>query len=153
MNKYPMWWDKTITIYNKRIDATTQRVSWYKSVVENCFWKYENNKINVGQSYQGKIVLETKDVICRIPATDRFVDKKEWLELPDKEIQNHFTLGNGDIIILGEVDDVVDEYTAGSRSTDLVAKYKELQGCLEIDTYIVNTWTGVGIEHYRVVGK
>lgn len=153
MNKYPMWWDKTITIYNKRIDATTQRVSWYKSVVENCFWKYENNKINVGQAYKGTIVLEAKDVICRIPATDRFVDKKEWLELADEDIKDHFTLGNGDIIILGEVDDEIDEYTAGQRSTDLVSKYKELQGCLEVDTYIVNTWTGVGIEHYRVVGK
>lgn len=148
-----MWWDKTITIYNKRIDAETQKVSWYKSIVENCFWKYENNKINIGQGYQGKIVLETKDVICRIPATDRFVDRRGWEALKDNEIQEYFTLNNGDIIILGEVDDVIDDYTKGSRSTDIVAKYKELNECIEVDTYIVNTWTGCGVEHYRVVGK
>lgn len=153
MNKYPMWWDKTITIYNKRIDANTQQVSWYRNVVENCFWKYENNKINVGQSYQGKIVLETKEVICRIPATDRFLVKSEWDALAVNQIHDSFTLSNGDIIVLGEVTDVIDDYTKGSRATDLVAKYKEQHRCLEVDTYIINTWQGVGVEHYRVIGK
>lgn len=153
MNKYPMWWDKTITIYNKRIDANTQQVSWYRNVVENCFWKYENNKINVGQSYQGKIVLETKEVICRIPATDRFLVKSEWDALAVNQIHDSFTLSNGDIIILGEVTDAIDDYTKGSRSTDLVAKYKEQQRSIEVDAYIVNTWSGVGVEHYRVIGK
>ena len=153
MNEYPMWWDKTITIYNKRIDSTTQRVSWYRTYVENCFWKFEHNKINVGQRYAGKIVLESSEVICRIPLDSRFVEKNEWVGLSGSDISEHFTLSNGDIIILGEVADTIDEYTAGNRSTDIVAKYKELQGCLEVDTYVVNTWTGVGIPHYRVVGK
>lgn len=152
MNNYPRWWDKTITLYNKYINPTTQRVSWYRTVIQNCFWKYVNETYYVGTrgiSTSG-IKLETKNVICRIPKDDRFVDKAEWKDVYDTN--EHFTLGNGDIIILGEVDDVIDEYVAGQRSSDIVAKYKELQGCIEIDTYVVNTGTGVGMEHYRIIG-
>lgn len=144
------WWDKTVTIYNKVVDPTTQRITWYKNTAENCFWKYVNNSYTIRGSM---ITLDTKDVICRIPKTDKFVDKKTWQELTDEERKDYFTLANGDIIILGEVEDVIDEYTAGQRSTDLVAKYKEYDACIEIDTYVDNCQTGVNLDHYRVVGK
>lgn len=153
MNNYPIWWDKTITVYNKFVDTTTQRVSWYKTVVEGCFWKAVNDTYTIGRggiSSTG-ITLETKDVICRIPKDERFVGKREWKELEDKS--GHFTLNNGDIIILGKVSDTIDEYTRGKHSTDLVAKYKEFDSCIEVDTYVNNTGTGLGIEHYRIVGK
>lgn len=151
MSEFPFpWWDKTVTIYNKVVDPTTQRITWYKNTAENCFWKYVNNSYTIRGSM---ITLDTKDVICRIPKTDKFVDKKTWRELSDEERKNYFTLANGDIIILGEVEDVIDEYTAGQRSTDLVAKYKEDDACIEIDTYVDNCQTGVGLYHYRVVGK
>lgn len=151
MSEFPFpWWDKTVTIYNKVVDPTTQRITWYKNTAENCFWKYVNNSYTIRGSM---ITLDTKDVICRIPKTDKFVDKKTWRELKDEERKDYFTLANGDIIILGEVEDVIDEYTAGKRSTDLVAKYKEDDACIEIDTYVDNCQTGVNLEHYRIVGK
>lgn len=151
MSDFPFpWWDKTVTIYNKVVDPTTQRITWYKNTAENCFWKYVNNSYTIRGSM---ITLDTKDVICRIPKTDKFVDKKTWRELPEEERAEHFTFANGDIIILGEVEDVIDEYTAGQRSTDLVAKYKEDDACIEIDTYVDNCQTGVNLEHYRIVGK
>ena len=154
MSNFPFpWWDNTITIFNKVVDPATQRVSWYKTVVENCFWKASNDIYNMGRygvSALG-IRVETKEIICRIPKDDRFLPKNEWRELSDKT--DYFTLANGDIIILGEVDDVIDEYTAGQRSTDLIAKYKEEDACIEIDTYVNNVRTGVGLEHYRVIGK
>lgn len=154
MSNFPFaWWDKTLTIYNRIVDPDTQRVSWQRTVVENCFWKYVNNIYNMGRYGMSSlgIRVETKDIICRIPKDDRFVDKREWKSLDDKT--GHFTLGNGDIIILGEVQDVIDEYTAGQRSTDLLARYKEEDACLEVDTYVNNVQTGVGLEHYRVIGK
>lgn len=154
MSNFPFaWWDKTLTIYNRIVDPDTQRVSWQRTVVEHCFWKYVNNIYNMGRYGMSSlgIRVETKDVICRIPKDDRFVDKRAWKSLEDKT--GHFTLGNGDIIILGEVQDVIDEYTAGQRSTDLLAKYKEEDACLEVDTYVDNVQTGVGLEHYRVIGK
>ena len=154
MSNYPAWWDQTITIYNKFVDPTTQRVSWYKTTVENCFWKYVNNTYYVGTrgiSSSG-ISLESKNVTCRIPKADNFIKRGEWEQLSETDRANYFTLGNGDIIVLGEVSDVIDEYTAGQRSTDLVTKYKRLQECIEVDTYVINTGTNVGMEHYRVIG-
>ena len=151
MSEFPFpWWDKTVTIYNKVVDPTTQRITWYKNTAENCFWKYVNNSYTIRGSM---ITLDTKDVICRIPKTDKFVDKKTWQELTDEERKDYFTLANGDIIILGEVEDVIDEYTAGQRSTDLITKYKEYDACIEIDTYVDNCQTGVNLDHYRIVGK
>lgn len=149
------WWDKTITIYNKLIDPTTQKVSWYRNTVENCFWKYINNTYvtgNSGMSTTG-VLVEVKNVICRIPKDDRYVDKRTWKDLSESQRAECFTLGNGDIIVLGEVNDEIDEYTAGKRSTDLLKKYKEFNECFEIDGYTVNVNTGVGLEHYKVSGK
>lgn len=154
MSNFPFaWWDKTITIYNRIVNPTTQRVSWQRTVVENCFWKCVNDIYNMGRYGMSNlgVRVETKNIVCRIPKDDRFVDKREWKTLTDKS--GYFTLGNGDIIVLGEVDDEIDEYTKGKHSTDLVEKYKEEDACLEIDTYIDNVQTGVGLEHYRVVGK
>ena len=154
MSDFPFpWWDKTITIYNKLVDPTTQRISWYRTVVENCFWKAQNLIFSMGRYGVSTIgvLTENKTITCRIPKDDRFVSKREWKELQDRS--GHFTLSNGDIIILGEVEDVIDEYTPGQRSTDIVTKYKGEDACLTIDTYVDNVQTGVGLEHYRITGK
>lgn len=154
MSNFPFaWWNKTITVYNRIIDTSTNRISWQKTTVTNCFWKCANNIYNMGRYGMSSlgIRVETKEVICRIPKDDRFVDKKTWRSLTDKS--GHFTLANGDIVILGDVEDTIDEYATGKRSTDLIAKYKEEDACLEVDTYVDNVQTGVGLEHYRVVGK
>ena len=156
MSNFPFpWWDKTITIYNKLIDPTTQRVSWYKYTVENCFWKAVNEVYTVGGSHDSHsgISLETKNIICRIPQNESYVDKRIWEGLKEEERKDYFTLGNEDIIVLGEVADTIDEYAEGKRSTDLLTKYKKYDECLEIDTYVINTYTGVGLPHYRVVGR
>ena len=154
MSNFPFpWWDKTITIYNKLIDPTTQRVRWYKTTVENCFWKAQNILFAMGRygvSTLG-VVTENKEIICRIPQNDRYVDKRIWKDLDNRD--DYFTLANGDIIVLGEVDDVIDEYTPGQRSTDLITKYKEFDECLEIETYVNNVQTGVDLPHYRITGK
>ena len=147
------WWDKTLTIYNKYVDPSTQRVTWYRTVVNNCFWKYYNTTYYVGK-YSVKvsgIALETKHVTCRIPKSDNFRYQREWRNLSDKS--NYFTLATGDIIVLGEVDDVIDDYTEGQRSTDLVSKYKDQLECVEIDSFVINVGTGMGFEHYRVIGE
>lgn len=97
------------------------------------------------------VLTENNTIICRIPQDKRFLEKGAWRELADKT--TGFTLSSGDIIILGRVEEDIDEYTPGKRSTDLIARYKEYDACLEVDTYINNVQTGVNLEHYRVVGK
>ena len=147
MNDYPIWWDTTVTIYNRFEDPQTQVVSWFRKTVDNCFWKYIGDKVTVGET-----VLETNNIICRIPKNDLYLDKYKWLNLPNDKMGEYFTLGQGDIIVKGEVDDAVNEYQSGARSTDLIAKYKALQGCMEVQEVANNTGVGRGLEHYHVRG-
>ena len=139
--------NSTITIYNRYEDPLTQLVTWYRTTVPNCFWKYVGEKITVGET-----ILETNNIICRIPKNDKFLEKYEWNALPNDKMSEYFTLAQGDIIILGEVDDTVNEYVSGKRSTDLLIKYKALQGCMEVQRVANNTGIGRGNEHYYVIG-
>ena len=59
----------------------------------------------------------------------------------------------GDIIIMSEVEDVIDEYVESKRSSDLVSKYKELGKCLTVDNWQNNTGIGRVCPHYFVSGE
>lgn len=147
------WWDKTVTIYNKYVDPTTQRTSWYRTVVHNCFWKAENIMFSMGRYGVSTIgvLTENKTIICRIPQSKKYVSRREWQALENKS--GKFTLADEDIIVLGEVSDTIDDYTPGQRHTDLISKYKQYDECLEIANYVDNVREGVNLKHYRVVGK
>ncbi len=148
MNHYPNWWNETITIYNKYTDPVSKLITWYRHVVVGAFWKDIGEKIDVGN-----VVIETNTIICRMRKDEEFLPKYEWINLPNDEMSNYFTLGNGYIIIRGRVEDEVDEYTKGYKSTELVNKYKDLQGCMTIDKVAINVDGGRGNEHYLVKGK
>lgn len=144
---YPQWWDTTITIYNRYEDKMTQVVTWFKHTVENCFWKYTGNTVNIGQT-----ILATKDIICRIPEQEDFLERYQWEQLPNDEMSDYFTISPEDIIVKGNVDDVIDEYTKGHRSTDLLEKYKRLQGCMQVEEVALNVGGGRNEPHYYVKG-
>ena len=144
---YPIWWDTTVTIYNKSVDKQTQVVMWYKSTVTDCFWQLRGSEVLIGE-----VSLDSKALICRIPKDARFKEKYEWLNMPNDQKQNYFTLGLDDIIVKGNVDDVIDEYTAGSRSSDLLKKYAGLQGCFKVQKFTNNTGIGRNNEHYLAQG-
>ena len=144
---YPEWWETTVTIFNKFKDPHTKVVRWYKTVVEGVFWKYVGDKITIG-----KTVLETNNIICRIRKDEKFLEKYQWVQMPNDEMENYYTLGKGDIIVKGEVNDIIDEYETGKRSTDLITKYKELQGCMSIEEIAINVGAGRCNEHYYVKG-
>lgn len=146
-NVYPIWWSNTITIFNKYENPQTQLIKWYKTIVNGAYWKNIGNKIMIDD-----VTLETNNIICRIRKDDRFLEKYEWVKKPNDEMANYFTLGKGDIIVKGEVDDIIDEYTSGKRATDIIAKYKDLQGCMEIDKVTIDSGIGLGNEHYYVKG-
>lgn len=146
-NQYPVWWDTQLTIYNKFIDPQTQIVTWYRTVVDNAFWKYVGDKITINDT-----VIETDNTIARIRKDKRFLPRHEWINKPNDEMQNYFTLGKEDIIVKGEVDDIINEYQSGKRSSDLVGKYKELQGCMTIQEIAINVGAGRCNEHYFVKG-
>lgn len=144
---YPEWWETTITIYNQFKDPTTKVVRWYRTVVDGVFWKYVGDKVTVG-----KTVLETNNIICRIRKDSRFLEKFQWIQLPNDTMSNYFTLAKGDIIVKGVATDDINEYESGHRSNDLLSKYKELQGCMSIEEIAINTGAGRCNEHYLVKG-
>ena len=148
MSNYPIWWDTTVTVYNRYEDSQTQIVTWFRTVVPGCFWKYAGDKVAVGT-----VVLDTKSVLCRIRKSQQFMEKYQWQQLPNDEMSDYFTIGLGDIMVKGEVLDEIDEYTSGRRSTDLLEKYRNLQGCMEVEDFSINTGIGRNNEHYLVRGK
>lgn len=143
----PLWWNTTVTIYNKYTDAVTDLVTWHKHVIHDCFWKYVGDKVTVANT-----VLETNNIICRIPENDAFLENYKWEALPNDLMDDYFTLSQGDIIVKGAVDDEIDEYEKGHRSSDLLAKYKKLQGCMEVERYAINIGGGRNNPHYYVKG-
>lgn len=147
MNNYPKWWNTTVTIYNRYEDRQTQVITWFRHTVDGCFWKYTGNTVNVGET-----ILETKDIICRIPEQSDFLEKYLWEQLPNDEMSSYFTLGSDDLIIKGAVTDEIDEYVKGKRSTDLLEKYKRLQGCMEVEQVALNVGGGRNEPHYYVKG-
>lgn len=147
MSNYPVWWDTTITIYNRYEDPQTQLVKWYRTTVTNCFWKHDKTKIVVGKS-----VIESDSTICRIPENPDFLEKYQWVELPNDMMASKFTLGIGDIVVRGLVNDNIDEYTNGHRATDFLTKYQSLQGCIKIDEISINTGIGRNNPHYFIRG-
>lgn len=148
MNNYPEWWSSTVTVYNKYTDPVTKKVSWFPHVIEGCFYSQVKDRITFNNS-----VIEADSTKCRIRVSDDFINKKDWNNLSDDEKMSKFTLAAGDIIIAGEVDDVVDEYTKGDRSSDLIAKYNDWPGCFIIETVAINVGPGRGNEHYSAKGK
>lgn len=144
---YPIWWDKELTLYNRYEDPQTQLIKWYRTELQNCFWKASGSVAVVND-----VTLDTAGIICRIPKNDKFLEKYEWVELPNDEMEEYFTLGTGDIIVKGIVKDEIDEYTRGKHSTDLLAKYNGLRECMEIKELAINTGAGRNEEHYWVRG-
>lgn len=144
---YPPWWNTTITLYNHYVDKTTQLTTWYRTVIENCFFQNQY-EVTVG----GETIGRTNSTIIRIPQNYIYKDYAEWSTGGKDNMPKFFTLRQGDIIIRGEVDDIIDETKKGMFSTDIVAKYKDLGLCTQIEAYQNNTGGGRGTPHYKVIG-
>lgn len=139
-----MYWNDTITLYNKYEDTLTGGVSWYRHILQNCFVKRTNNKINVGG-----VVLQSDNVIIRIPQNSSYTPPIDWIDIPKDLKHQKMTLQPGDLIFLGEITEEIDEYTPGRRSSDLIAKYSVL-GSVYISSVNINTDLPNG--HYFVQG-
>lgn len=154
MNKYPMWWDSAITLYNQYTDPLTQVVTWYRTVIGQnepkmgCFWKNDNTRVQVGDT-----AISSSSIICRIPKQENYLDRFSWTNLTNDVMADYFTLGRGDILIKGIVEDEIDEYSKGHRSSDLLTKYKNMLECMQIEEFTVNVGPGRVNEHYYVRGN
>lgn len=145
---YPEWWSDTITLFNRHEDADTNVVSWYKTILHGCFVKNVINKVAL---VGGNTLLEANDFIVRIPENDRFRNYGDYIS--NDLMDSFFTLHQGDIIIKGSIDDDIDEYMNGKRSTDILAKYKEYGCCMVVKKWQDNTGKGRELPHYYVSGE
>lgn len=146
-NVYPSWWNTRITVFNRYEDKQTNIVTWHKTHIDGAFWKYTGDKVNIGNT-----ILETNNTICRIRENEKFLERYQWEELPNDQMDEYFTLSPNDIIVKGTVMDEIDEYVSGRRSGDVIAKYKKLQGCMEIQEVAINVGGGRNNPHYYVKG-
>jgi len=148
MNDYPLWWNATLTIFHKWEDKLTRVVTWYPHTVDQCFWKYAGNKVVVGD-----VTINSEQVVCRIPEDALYLEPYQWAELSPEDKENYFTIAPGDIIVKGKVEETIDEYTSGKRSTDFLKKYKALQGCMQVGRVAIDTGEGLCCEHYYITGE
>ena len=146
MSRFPIWWDSTITLYNRYEDPETQEVTWYRTILTDCFWK-----VNITTVYDSPAVNKnyTNSIICRIPKSDSYLSSYEWKRLDSNNRANQFTLQTGDIIVNGEIYDDINEYVRGQRSSDLVENYRDL-GVIRIETFADNSDEARNLPHYLV---
>ena len=140
-----MFWNKTITLYNKHQDASTDEITWCRHIIKNCFFKATQNKVNVGN-----VQAVSDNNVVRIPAQDNYINPQEWNTLSENVRKKYITLQAGDLIILGEINEEIDEYSNGKRASDLIAKY-ELLGSMFINSCNINDFMPGA--HYFIRGK
>lgn len=140
-----MFWNKTITLYNRFEDAQTGIIKWYRHRLENCFYKSTYNTSNTGTEQ-----IRSEDMIIRIPEQGNYLAKYKWIELSDSERCRYMTLQSGDLIVLGDITDSIDEYTAGKRSSDLFKKHSA-HGAILIRHININDFLPGA--HYLVKGR
>ena len=103
----------TITLFNRyevKMESGIE-IRWNKTVLANCFFSA------VQSTGLSDITLKPSyNYVCRIPENDKF--------LSDYSGQSgFFTLHPDDIIVRGEVSDVISD-TDGQRAADIINKYK-----------------------------
>lgn len=136
-----------MTVYNRYEDPQTRVITWRRTVIPECFWRYTEAKFVVDGT-----VVNANVTICRIPKQENYLERYLW-EQQGEDMSKYFTLSIGDMIVKGEVLDEIDEYKSGKRSNDFLTKYKRLQGCTLISSVSDNTDGGRGAEHYLVKGN
>lgn len=145
---YPESWETTVTVYNKFTDKQTSVTTWYRTVITDCFWQLTGTAVQIGD-----VALDSKSIVCRIPKDDRFLEKQDWVTIPNDQKENYFTLAQDDIIVKGECNFEIDEQTKGYRASDLLAHYRDYQACMSITEFSNNTGKGRNNEHYLARGK
>lgn len=128
----------SITLYNRYVDRSgvKTKTTWHRIVLNDCFFAREavtdlsSNTLSMADGY-----------ICRIPEDKRFTEDYKGEE-------NTFTLCPEDIIVEGQIDDVISD-AQGSRVSDLIAKYSGR--AFTVKSVSINTKLPVG-KHYRAKG-
>lgn len=136
-----MYWNNSITIYNAYED-TTGKTKYIRHNLNNCFVKRMEIK-----RIDGTSTIRTGDTVIRIPKQEDYVEAYKWQLLENK---SRLTIQPGDIVVLGSVNDDINELESEKRSSDLKKKYKAL-GVITVATFNDNTF--MPLPHYHIRGE
>lgn len=123
--RYPKWWEQTITLYHRTVGAE-QRVIWTRSTLKGCF-----AQVRKSTNYDNDSRRSGGKLMCRIPAP-----------MPTAEL--------GDIVVIGKLTADIDEYTAGQRSSDLLAAHSD--AAFTVTELHDNTQDALAMPHLYVGG-
>lgn len=123
--RFPRWWTDSVTIYHRT--ESNSRVAWVRHTAAGCYFR-----IRGGVSYGQEYGRGGWPCICRLPPPD-------------------FAVSPGDIIVLGNVRDDIDEYQAGKRSADILAAHAGQ--CFTVRETRDNTHAGTSFPHLYAGGE
>lgn len=102
---YSPFWDKTITIFTPFISIDT--IKWYKYVISDVFFKCNSSKSLNDNEY-----VKDERTIIRIPVNNNYIPCDMWTLSDNKNA--FFTVSHESIIVLGNVQDVLEDNSSGS---------------------------------------
>ncbi|MCR4622673.1 MAG: hypothetical protein K5663_11390 [Clostridiales bacterium] len=98
MRTYPEYWNETVTLYTRSV-GSDGLATWTSTVYQGCFWQHRS-ALSTGDGRH----LGVEKLICRF-------------RVPAPAVKP------GDIVIRGEINSGIDEYTEGQRSADLLKSH------------------------------
>lgn len=136
----------TITIYNSYTYTNSSNkiiTTWSRSVIPNCFRTTTQNI-----AANGSIFLSENKIAVQLPMFDEYKEPHDWATLPNDEAADYFTVNDGDLVVLKEVDDEVDEF---SVIETIQQKYGSL--AFKIGSVNYNYGTDYPLPHIEAVSQ
>lgn len=101
---------ETITLYSKRFDAESRTTRWQRTVIAGVSW-YGCQRVSSGESLRSNDSYSVRIPRDRLPAG--FLPQQAFLALQDKT--GHWTVQNGDVVLLGSGPDAAGGITEITR--------------------------------------
>lgn len=130
--------DKTITLYNKRYDASTKKTTWPKTVIPGVSWS-GHQRVTSGDGLTSNDGYSVRVPMDTMP--EGFLGRSEYAALPDPV--GHWTAQNGDVVVLGEGPEAV------GGITEITKQFTE---CFTVTAVTTANMTRL-LPHLRMEGK
>lgn len=129
----------TITLYNciKAKDSVDKKDTWQRTVIQNCSYKAKEAVVQDGEG-----LSKANTYTVRIQESAAYRKYQDYCREPE----GHFTISSGDIVILGECMDEINEKLPAAK---LLNRYKP--DAFMVSAFSDNTKYFAG-KHYKLGG-
>lgn len=144
----------SITLYNKYIDKSTQKVMYKKTIIKKANWQGQPIVATISSAESAKgVVGMTSSINVFIPFINDFSNKtyiapKEWSYLADADRDKYFTFQELDYMVKGECD-IADNTTLVNIPNLIKAK----DNVITIMSVIPNDNGSPRMCHWQIGGK